>query len=259
MTRDHSDQLIANLNRPSTQLQPQPEAQLDPPPAATRSVMEHHRDKSQMETPPMSPSHRPQPDPLPAGLPAPEDDGAAAHLRGCLLPPLTFTATTGEQLRLDTITTGRWVLYLYPLTGDPAMDVPHGWDDIPGARGCSQEACSFRDALSALRTAGAEKVVALSSDSATFQEDLVARLHLPYPMISDPDLHLARSLDLPTSTSESMPGAYGGELYKRLTLVIDANRIEHVFYPVFPPSTHADQVLAWLRANPAPASPGSKD
>jgi peroxiredoxin len=39
-------------------------------------------------------------------------------------------------------------------------------------------------------------------------------------------------------------------LFKRLTLVIRGGVIEHVFYPVFPPNEHAEQVLAWLRANP---------
>jgi peroxiredoxin len=199
----------------------------------------------------MAAASLPKPDPLPADLPVPQDDGAAAHLPGMRLPGLSFPNTAGEQVRLDHVSAGRWVLYVYPLTGDPAVDIPSGWDAIPGPRGCSQEACSFRDNLTALRAAGAQRVLALSSDRAQYQADLVARLHLAYPMISDPDLSLAGALNLPTFTASGMAGQYGSELYKRLTLVMDGDRIEHVFYPIYPPATHAEQVLEWLREHPA--------
>ncbi|MFE3432481.1 MerR family transcriptional regulator [Streptomyces sp. NPDC059171] len=92
--------------------------------------------------------------PLPTDLPAPVDDGGAAHLPGRTLPALSFTGTDGSDIRLEAVTEGRWVLFLYPLTGDPSADIPDGWNDIPGARGCSQEACGFRDNLDALRAEG---------------------------------------------------------------------------------------------------------
>ncbi|CQR65495.1 MerR family transcriptional regulator [Streptomyces leeuwenhoekii] len=183
----------------------------------------------------------PTADPLPADLPAPVDDGAAAHLPGRTLPALSFTGTDGSNIRLDAVFEGRWVLFLYPLTGDPAADIPEGWNEIPGARGCSQEACSFRDNLDALRAEGIGRVLALSSDRADYQQALVDRLHLPYPMLSDPRLTLADELKLPTFE------AGGQTLYRRLTLVLRGATIEHVFYPVFPPDTHADEVAQWFR------------
>jgi len=182
----------------------------------------------------------PQPDALPDDLPAPADDGAARHLPGLILPPLAFTATDGEQIQLDTVSTGRWLLFLYPLTGEPGVDVPRGWDQIPGARGCSQEACSFRDNLASLQEHGVQRVLGLSTDRADFQQDLVRRLHLQYPMVSDPELCLAQALDLPTFE------ALGMTLYRRLTLVVDGARISHVFYPIFPPDRHAEEVVNWL-------------
>ncbi|GAA4665343.1 redoxin family protein [Streptomyces chumphonensis] len=183
----------------------------------------------------------PQADPLPADLPAPVDDGAAAHLPGRALPALSFTATDGGDIDLTTFCADRWVLFLYPLTGDPAADIPEGWNDIPGARGCSQEACDFRDRLDTLRASGVERVLALSSDRADYQRALVDRLHLPYPMLSDPRLTLADALRLPTFEAD------GTTLYRRLTLVVRGSTIEHVFYPVFPPDTHADEVARWSR------------
>ncbi|MGY5124177.1 MerR family transcriptional regulator [Streptomyces nigrescens] len=183
----------------------------------------------------------PKADPLPADLPAPVDDGAAAHLPGRTLPALSFTGTDGSDIRLDAVSGGRWVLFLYPLTGDPAADIPEGWNEIPGARGCSQEACSFRDQLDALRAEGVDRVLALSSDRADYQQALVDRLHLPYPMLSDPRLTLADELKLPTFEGN------GQTLYRRLTLVLRGATIEHVFYPVFPPDTHADEVAQWFQ------------
>ena len=159
-----------------------------------------------------------------------------------------FTQTDRSQVRLDAVSTGRWVLYRYPLTGEPGVDVPREWDEIPGARGRSQQACSFRDNLSALQDAGAQHVLALSTDAADYQQDLVRRLHLPYPMLSDPGLRLAQALDLPTFRDNGMT------LYKRLTMVVTGDRIEHVLHPIFPPDAHAQEVLDWLRAYP-PRSP----
>ncbi len=78
------------------------------------------------------------------------------------------------------------------------------------------------------------------------------RLHLPYPLLSDPRLQLAEALVLPTFTAQAVPRRNAGaqQLYKRLTMVVRGTRIEHVFYPVFPPDAHAAQVVDWLRAHP---------
>jgi peroxiredoxin len=182
---------------------------------------------------------------LPDDLPVPEDDGAAKHLPGAVLPALTLTASDGSRVDLGALGSGRTVLYLYPLTGRPGVDLPRGWDEIPGARGCSTEACDFRDHFAELREAGVSRVFGLSSQEPEYQGEVAGRLRLPFVMVSDPGFALAAALGLPTFA------ASGHErLYKRLTLVVDEGRIEHVFYPVFPPNTHAQQVLAWLRGHP---------
>src|ERR1700675_4402616 len=146
----------------------------------------------------------PQPDALPDDLPVPADDGAARHLPGRRLPGLALQATDGSQVRLDHVSAGRWVLFIYPSTGKPGADVPQGWNEIPGARGCSQEACNFRDNLAALKAEGAARVFALSSDPSEYQQDLVRRMNLPYPMLSDPMRSLGRALDLPTFDGNGM-------------------------------------------------------
>ena len=152
----------------------------------------------------------------------------------------------GRSVDLATTGPGRTIIYLYPLTGRPGVDLPEGWDAIPGARGCSTEACDFRDHFADLQAAGAAQVWGLSSQDPDYQAEVVERLRLPFRMLSDPEFTVADSLNLPTF---SAPGHE--RLYSRLTIVARDGRIEHVFYPIFPPSTHAQQVLDWLRAHPA--------
>lgn len=179
--------------------------------------------------------------PLPANLPVPEDDGAAAHLPGMRLPDLSLPSTSGGVVMLSSLPS-RTVLYVYPMTGQPGVPLLDGWDLIPGARGCTPEACAFRDHHADLQAAGAV-VYGLSSQTTEYQREAVSRLHLPFPLLSDERLELVEALHLPTFEVQ------GRRLYKRLTLVVSAGIIEHVFYPVFPPDEHAGQVLAWLRGH----------
>jgi peroxiredoxin len=180
---------------------------------------------------------------LPDDLPVPEDDGAADHLLDAAVPPIPLAATTGETIRLDEIE-GRTVLFCYPRTGRPDEELPPGWNAIPGARGCTPEACGFRDAHAQFADLGT-RVLALSTQSPEYQQEMADRLHLPFPVLSDEDLELTNALRLPTFETS------GWTLLKRLTLVIDDGRISHVFYPVFPPDGHAAEVLDRLRVSAA--------
>jgi peroxiredoxin len=176
---------------------------------------------------------------LPEDLPVPEDDGAADHLLDAAIPAIELPATTGEAVRLDQLE-GRTVLFCYPRTGRPGDELPPGWNAIPGARGCTPEACGFRDAHAQFAELGA-RVVALSTQSPDYQRELAERLHLPFPVLSDERLELTHALGLPTFETSGMT------LLKRLTLVIEDGRIAQVFYPVFPPDSHAAEVLGALR------------
>ncbi len=180
---------------------------------------------------------------LPGDLPAPRDDGACDHLSGKVVPSIALPATNDRRVDLSEPCPGRTVVYAYPRTGRPGVDPPAGWDLIPGARGCTPEACGFRDHHAALEALSA-RTFGLSTQSPEYQREMVERLHLNFPVLSDEDLRLARDLALPTF-------AVGGMvLIKRLTLVIRHGRVEHVSYPVFPPDSHADTVVNWLTRNP---------
>jgi peroxiredoxin len=179
---------------------------------------------------------------LPHGLPIPEDDGGAQHLTGAHLPPVPLRATTGGWVELAALS-GRSVLFIYPRTGLPDQPPPAGWDSIPGARGCTPQACSFRDQHGEIAALGA-RVFGMSAQDTDYQREALERLHLPYPLLSDERLMFSRALRLPTFEVEGMT------LLKRLTMMIRDGRIEHIFYPVFPPDRNADDVVAWLATHP---------
>src|SRR5260370_19495387 len=180
---------------------------------------------------------------LPSNLPVPVDDGAAKHLAGMRVPAITLTSTAGRQVNLAGLGSERTVIYCYPRTGAPGQPVPKGWDEIPGARGCTPESCSFRDHYQQLRNLKTQ-VFGLSTQSTEYQQELVARLHLPFEVLSDADFAFINALRLPTFEFD------GVRLLKRLTLVLSDGKIEKVFYPVFPPDKHAEEVIAWLGRHP---------
>lgn len=186
-------------------------------------------------------SDAPNPYVLPADLPAPVDDGAADHLEGMALPALALPSTSGGDIDLATAAEGTLVLYLYPRTGRPGEPLPEGWDEIPGARGCTPQSCAFRDHFSELRALGAD-VLGLSAQPLPDQVEFAQRVGLPYPILSDPELELADALHLPTFEVAGM------RLYRRLTLIAPDGRIAKVFYPVFPPDRNAADVVAWLES-----------
>jgi len=179
---------------------------------------------------------------LPANLPRPTDDGGARHLTRMAMPDLELPSTANRRVNLSKISAARVVIYAYPMTGRPDRQLPKGWDDIPGARGCTPETCGFRDHHKDLAKLKAE-VFGVSTQDTPYQQEMVKRLEVPFEVLSDDHLLLTRALNLPSFTVDAM------SLMKRLTLVVKNGPIEHVFYPVFPPDKHAEEVISWLKAH----------
>jgi peroxiredoxin len=175
---------------------------------------------------------------LPPNLPAPEDDGAADHLPGMMLPQLTLESTQGP-VSLRALSMGLLVLYVYPRAGRPGVSMFPGWDDIPGARGCTPQSLGYRDAYPRFQELGAG-VAGLSAQTLDDQREFAERNAIPYPILADPELRLGAALRLPIFEVE------GVTLYKRLALVVEACAIARAFYPVFPPNENAREVLSWL-------------
>ncbi len=178
---------------------------------------------------------------LPPDLPEPVDDGAADHLEGTALPSLSLPSTSAGGIDLAQAAEGTVVAYCYPRTGRPGEPLPSGWDQIPGARGCTPQSCAFRDHFADLDRLGAS-VLGLSAQSLADQTEFADRVRLPYPLLSDPGLTLAEAIGLPTFEVAGM------RLYRRLTMIGREGRIAKVFYPVFPPDRNAADVVSWLSA-----------
>ena len=184
---------------------------------------------------------------LPPGLPVPEDDGAADHLVGLELPDLTLASSLGD-VRVGDFD----VLYLYPRSGKPGVPLLPGWDETPGARGCTPQSCAFRDAHGELQALGV-RVAGISAQKLDDQLEFAERNAMPFPVIADPERRLGAALNLPTFEIAGLT------LYKRLTLVAEDARIVKVFYPVFPPDANAGDVLRWLQDRISRSGAGKAD
>lgn len=187
---------------------------------------------------------------LPNDLTAPADDGESDHLPGLILPSVLLPSTRGRWVDLGEATDHLRVVYCYPLTGAPGSDPPGGldaWNRIPGARGCTPQSMAFRDSFREFQASGTE-LFGLSTQSSDYQREVVARLGLPFELLSDESLALTRAIRLPTFEVASMT------LLKRLSFVIKSGCIVKVFYPVFPPDKSAEEVIGWLSRNPLRAN-----
>jgi peroxiredoxin len=175
---------------------------------------------------------------LPPDLPVPIDDGACDHLAGMRVPDIALRATSGRDVVLATVP-GWTVVYTYPRTGEDGQAPPPGWDEIPGARGCTPQTCGFRDHHRELTELGAA-VFGMSTQTSDYQREMVERLHVPFEVLSDSDLEMVHALRLPTFTFRAMT------LMKRVTMFFRDGVIEHVIYPVFPPDRSAEEAVRWL-------------
>jgi peroxiredoxin len=175
---------------------------------------------------------------LPPDLPVPVDDGACDHLTGSSVPPIALESTRGGRVTLSALP-GRIVVYCYPRTGEDGLDPPPGWNEIAGARGCTPQTCGFRDLNGAFARIGAT-VFGMSTQTSEYQREMVARLHVPFEVLSDEHLEMVEALSLPTFDFNGM------RLIKRITLFLRDGVVEHLIYPVFPPDRSAAEAVRWL-------------
>lgn len=176
---------------------------------------------------------------LPDNLPIPVDDGACDHLEGMKFPELNIPSTNGREINLG-VDKGISVIYFYPMMGSPNSAPMIGWNDIPGARGCTPQSCEFKNHFSELTELGVKNVFGASSQDIYQQKETCARLHLPFELLNDSEFELANALNLPTFCYKDK------KLIKRLTIIVEDGTILKVFYPVFPPNENAERVIEWL-------------
>lgn len=175
-------------------------------------------------------------------IPVPEGKEDLSHLNNYQIQPIKLQSTDNQLVDLSKIK-GLSVIYIYPMTGQPDKPLPNNWDNIPGARGCTPQSCSFRDNFSELRKLNVNNVYGLSTQTSEYQKEMVERLHLPYPVLSDEKLEFAKKLNLPFFNVENLT------LIKRITLILNNNQILKFFYPIFPPDKNIYDVKEFLKNN----------
>jgi len=169
-------------------------------------------------------------------IPEPKLDFNLEHLNQLIIPDLKLNSTDDTTVSLSNLK-GITVIYVYPMTGVPGKELPEGWDEIPGARGCTPQSCSFRDNFSKLKKLGVNNIFGLSTQSTEYQKELATRLHLPYTILSDEKLEFSKKLKLPMFKVLKM------NLLKRITLILKDNKIIKYFYPIFPPTKNIEDVI----------------
>ncbi len=179
---------------------------------------------------------------LPKDLPKPKDDGACNHLTNKQVPDISLPNQDGNLLKLNRSDTFRLIIFCYPMTGHPSKPLPKNWNNIPGARGCTPEVCSFRDAHDEFISLNAVPI-GISTQPVPDIKEMTTRLLVPYDVVSDERLSFANKLQLPTFKIENKV------FIKRLTLVVEKSIIKYCFYPVFPPDLHVKEVIQWLDSN----------
>jgi len=178
---------------------------------------------------------------LPDDLPIPINDGACDHLLGSRIPSVTLMGTSDTSIDPGSVE-GTVVIFFYPMIGRPNSPPMTGWNDIPGARGCTPQSCSFRDNHSRLEKLGV-KVFGISSQPLIDQKEASARLKLPFELLNDSQLELTKAMNLPTFEYDS--ATYN----KRITIISEDGVIKKIFYPIFPPDKNASDVIEWVEHN----------
>ncbi|KAK1676523.1 putative thiol-specific antioxidant protein [Colletotrichum godetiae] len=179
---------------------------------------------------------------LPSDIPRPKDDGLCDHLTSFDLPSVQLLSAKDVFTKVDLAKSdGLTIVFIYPRTAAAREEVHPEWNSIPGARGCTPQACSYRDNFEELKGLGVAQVFGVSTQDSEAQRELRHRVHLPYDLLSDAELNFATAARLPTFEWK------GRKLIKRVTLAIEDGKVIRHWYPVFPPDQNVVEVLEWLK------------
>src|SRR5215470_8697301 len=139
-------------------------------------------------------------------------------------PDFTLPSQSGEQVRLrDRIGQRVVVLYFYPKDN---------------TRGCTAEACAFRDSHEVFAEAGAE-VIGVSSDSVDKHAAFASQYQLPFTLLADEGGKVRKAYGVPAALG-FIPG--------RVTYVIDrSGTVQHVFNSMTNIDRHVKDALAVVR------------
>ena len=171
-----------------------------------------------------------------------ENDRHMNTLKNKNFPNISLPNQYGNLLNLQRLDTFRMVLYFYPMTGRPDKSLPYDWNNIPGAKGCTIQTCSFRDNYDEIISFNAVPI-GISTQSVDDNKEMTSRLKIPYDVLSDEKLELSNQLNIPIFSVDSKI------FLKRITLIVERKIIKKVFYPIININKHIEEVLKWLKEN----------
>lgn len=178
---------------------------------------------------------------LPEDLPIPEDDGAAEHLVGMGVPNVPLLNARGGRVNLAHIDEPM-AIYVFAHLESDESPMPDGWDQIPGARGCTVQTVAYSNHYDRFSELGA-RVFGLTLQPVAYLADAIERLEIRHELLSDEAGTLTEALRLPTFHVSDT------EYLRRLAFTAAAGTIQRVWYPIFPPGSEIPEVLDWLADN----------
>lgn len=128
------------------------------------------------------------------------------------------------------------------MIGNPNKKLPDNWDKIPGAMGCTSQACSYKKKFELLKHSK-YNLFGISTQKVKEQMECKMRLQLPYDLLSDVDLRFQKHFDLPTFSIENKT------YLKRLTIIVRQNKIKKNFHPILNPEGNINDVIHWIKHN----------
>ena len=171
-----------------------------------------------------------------------ENGGDMDTLKNKNFPNISLPNQDGNLLNLHRLDTFRMILYFYPMTGRPDRPLPDNWNNIPGAKGCTIETCSFRDNYDEMISLNAVPI-GISTQKIEDNKEMTTRLNIPYDVLSDDKLKFQKAINLPIFSIKD------NNYFKRLTLIIEKKIIKKIFYPIYHADKHIDEVIQWLKVN----------
>lgn len=145
-------------------------------------------------------------------------------------PDFSLENAKGERVSLKDFLGKKVVLYFYPRDNTP---------------GCTRQACAFAGAYAEFEKRGAV-VIGISKDSVASHTRFAEKHHLPFILLSDPDLVAIKAYDL--WQEKKMCGKVGMGVVRTTFIIDEQGNIAHVM-PKVKPDTNAGDVLAWLASS----------
>ena len=146
---------------------------------------------------------------------------------GIKAPDFTLPDKDGKNINLSDFKGKKVILYFYPKDNTP---------------GCTKQACAFADAYQEYKNLDIE-IIGISKDSVSSHLKFTDKFHLPFILLSDPQLTAIQSYDV--WHEKKLHGKVSMGVV-RTTYLIDENGIIEKVWDKVKPDQNASEILSYL-------------